>query len=105
VDLRAVNSWRLTLAEVSTPEMIEVQLVNSVAPFIQDGEGGAQHAHAHRGPRLRARRDPHERRGHGLDRRRGSVRPRDPQRDELGFQPRSTSWTCKRFKSWSIVKG
>jgi NAD(P)-dependent dehydrogenase (short-subunit alcohol dehydrogenase family) len=34
VDLRAVNSWRLTLAEVSTPEMIEVQLVNSVAPFI-----------------------------------------------------------------------
>jgi len=34
VDLRAVNSWRLTLAEVPTPEMIEVQLVNSVAPFI-----------------------------------------------------------------------
>ena len=29
-----MNSWRLTLAEVSTPEMIEVQLVNSVAPFI-----------------------------------------------------------------------
>ena len=34
VDLRAVNSWRLTLAEVATPEMIEVQLVNAVAPFI-----------------------------------------------------------------------
>jgi len=34
VDLRAVNSWRLTLAEVSTPEMIEVQLVNAVAPFV-----------------------------------------------------------------------
>jgi NAD(P)-dependent dehydrogenase (short-subunit alcohol dehydrogenase family) len=34
VDLRAVNSWRLTLAEVETPEMIEVQLVNAVAPFI-----------------------------------------------------------------------
>jgi NAD(P)-dependent dehydrogenase (short-subunit alcohol dehydrogenase family) len=34
VDLRAVNSWRLTLAEVQTPEMIEVQLVNAVAPFI-----------------------------------------------------------------------
>ena len=34
VDLRAVNSWRLTLAEVRTPEMIEVQLVNAVAPFI-----------------------------------------------------------------------
>ena len=34
VDLRAVNSWRLTLAEVPTAEMIEVQLVNAVAPFI-----------------------------------------------------------------------
>jgi NAD(P)-dependent dehydrogenase (short-subunit alcohol dehydrogenase family) len=34
VDLRSVNSWRLTLAEVGTPEMIEVQLVNAVAPFI-----------------------------------------------------------------------
>ena len=34
VDLRAVNSWRLSLAEVPTPEMIEVQLVNAVAPFI-----------------------------------------------------------------------
>jgi NAD(P)-dependent dehydrogenase (short-subunit alcohol dehydrogenase family) len=34
VDLRATNSWRLTLAGVPTPEMIEVQLVNAVAPFI-----------------------------------------------------------------------
>ncbi len=34
VDLRAVNSWRLTLAEVETAEMVEVQLVNAVAPFI-----------------------------------------------------------------------
>ena len=34
VDLRAVNSWRLTLADVGTPEMIEVQLVNAVAPFV-----------------------------------------------------------------------
>jgi NAD(P)-dependent dehydrogenase (short-subunit alcohol dehydrogenase family) len=34
VDLRRENSWRLTLAEVQTPEMIEVQLVNAVAPFI-----------------------------------------------------------------------
>lgn len=34
LDLRAVNSWRLTLAEVGTPEMIEVQLVNAVGPFI-----------------------------------------------------------------------
>ncbi len=34
VDLRGINSWRLTLADVPTAEMLEVQLVNSVAPFI-----------------------------------------------------------------------
>lgn len=34
IDLRNVNSWRLKLAEVSTVEMLEVQLVNAVAPFI-----------------------------------------------------------------------
>ena len=34
VDLRAINSWRLTLADVPAPEMLEVQLVNAVAPFI-----------------------------------------------------------------------
>jgi NAD(P)-dependent dehydrogenase (short-subunit alcohol dehydrogenase family) len=34
VDLRTQNSWRLKLAEVSTPEMLEVQLVNAVAPFV-----------------------------------------------------------------------
>jgi len=34
VDLRKVNSWRLRLADVSAPEMLEVQLVNSVAPFV-----------------------------------------------------------------------
>ncbi|MDP3921412.1 MAG: SDR family NAD(P)-dependent oxidoreductase [Candidatus Omnitrophota bacterium] len=34
VDLRAINTWRLTLADVSTPEMLEVHLVNAVAPFI-----------------------------------------------------------------------
>jgi NAD(P)-dependent dehydrogenase (short-subunit alcohol dehydrogenase family) len=34
VDLRGRNSWRLLLAEVSTVEMLEVQLVNAVAPFI-----------------------------------------------------------------------
>ena len=34
VDRRVVNSWRLALADVTTPEMIEVQLVNAVAPFI-----------------------------------------------------------------------
>ena len=34
VDLRQHNSWRLLLSEVSTIELLEVQLVNAVAPFI-----------------------------------------------------------------------
>lgn len=34
VDLRKVNSWRLKLEEVSAIELLEVQLVNAVAPFI-----------------------------------------------------------------------
>lgn len=34
VDLRKTNSWRLKLGEIETPEMIEVQLVNAVAPFV-----------------------------------------------------------------------
>ena len=34
VDLRKTNSWRLKLGEIATTEMIEVQLVNSVAPFV-----------------------------------------------------------------------
>ncbi|WP_339607966.1 SDR family oxidoreductase [uncultured Roseivirga sp.] len=34
VDLRKTNSWRLKLGEVHTNEMLEVQLVNSVAPFV-----------------------------------------------------------------------
>jgi NAD(P)-dependent dehydrogenase (short-subunit alcohol dehydrogenase family) len=34
VDLRGRNSWRLLLAEVSTVELLEVQLVNAVAPFV-----------------------------------------------------------------------
>jgi NAD(P)-dependent dehydrogenase (short-subunit alcohol dehydrogenase family) len=34
VDLRGRNSWRLLLAEVSAVELIEVQLINAVAPFI-----------------------------------------------------------------------
>ncbi|MBK5297603.1 MAG: SDR family NAD(P)-dependent oxidoreductase, partial [Vicinamibacteria bacterium] len=34
VDLRERNSWRLLLAEVSSIELLEVQLVNAVAPFI-----------------------------------------------------------------------
>ncbi len=37
VDLRTVNSWRLKLHEVSTPELLEVQLVNAVAPFVLAG--------------------------------------------------------------------
>ena len=34
VDLRNHNSWRLTLAEVSSVELLETQLVNAVAPFV-----------------------------------------------------------------------
>ena len=34
VDLRKTNSWRLKLGEIPTTEMLEVQLVNSVAPFV-----------------------------------------------------------------------
>ncbi|MEQ1506575.1 MAG: SDR family oxidoreductase, partial [Myxococcota bacterium] len=33
-DLRTVNSWRLKLAEVPTIELLEVHLVNAVAPFV-----------------------------------------------------------------------
>jgi len=34
VDLRERNSWRLRLAEVSSVELLEVQLVNAIAPFL-----------------------------------------------------------------------
>jgi NAD(P)-dependent dehydrogenase (short-subunit alcohol dehydrogenase family) len=34
VDLRGRNSWRLLLDEVPTVELLEVQLVNAIAPFI-----------------------------------------------------------------------
>ena len=34
VDLRERNSWRLLLAEVSSVELLEMQLVNAVAPFV-----------------------------------------------------------------------
>ncbi len=34
VDLRERNSWRLMLAEVPTVELLEVQLVNAIAPFV-----------------------------------------------------------------------
>ncbi len=34
IDLRKTNSWRLRLHEVPLPELLEVQLVNAVAPFV-----------------------------------------------------------------------
>ena len=34
VDLRERNSWRLLLAEVSSVELLETQLVNAIAPFL-----------------------------------------------------------------------
>jgi NAD(P)-dependent dehydrogenase (short-subunit alcohol dehydrogenase family) len=34
LDLRPVNSWSMRIDEVSTVEMLEVQLVNAIAPFI-----------------------------------------------------------------------
>ena len=34
VDLRETNSWRLGLGEIPTAEMIELQLVNAIAPFV-----------------------------------------------------------------------
>jgi NAD(P)-dependent dehydrogenase (short-subunit alcohol dehydrogenase family) len=33
-DLRGINSWRLKADEVPTVELLEVQLVNAIAPFI-----------------------------------------------------------------------
>jgi NAD(P)-dependent dehydrogenase (short-subunit alcohol dehydrogenase family) len=34
IDLRGRNSWRLLMAEVSSVELLEVQLINAIAPFI-----------------------------------------------------------------------
>ena len=34
VDLRETNSWRLRLGEVPTAELLELQLVNAIAPFV-----------------------------------------------------------------------
>lgn len=34
VDLRTTNSWRLKIGEIDTAEMLELQLVNAVAPFV-----------------------------------------------------------------------
>ncbi len=36
IDLRAKNSWRFALAEVPTIELLEVFLVNAVAPFVMN---------------------------------------------------------------------
>jgi NAD(P)-dependent dehydrogenase (short-subunit alcohol dehydrogenase family) len=38
VDLRVMNSWRMGLCDVPTPELLEVNLVNAVAPFILCGK-------------------------------------------------------------------
>ncbi len=34
VDLRSMNTWRMTLADVPTAELLEVTLINAVAPFV-----------------------------------------------------------------------
>src|SRR5690606_4798163 len=34
IDLRERNSWRMLMADVPTVELLEVQLINAVAPFI-----------------------------------------------------------------------
>ncbi len=34
IDLRDFNTWRMTLADVPTAELLEVHLVNAVAPFV-----------------------------------------------------------------------
>ena len=50
VDLRDRNSWRFLLAEVSTVELLETQLVNAVAPFVLNARLKPLHA-AHGRPR------------------------------------------------------
>jgi NAD(P)-dependent dehydrogenase (short-subunit alcohol dehydrogenase family) len=35
-DYRGINSWRLDLANVPTVELLEVQLVNAIAPFVMN---------------------------------------------------------------------
>ena len=34
VDLRTTNSWRLKLGEIQTTEILEIQLINAIAPFV-----------------------------------------------------------------------
>ncbi len=36
LDLRDANSWRMELADVPTVELLEVQLVNQIAPFVMN---------------------------------------------------------------------
>ena len=38
IDLRRINSWRLALHEVGTVELLEVQLVNAIAPFVMNAK-------------------------------------------------------------------
>jgi NAD(P)-dependent dehydrogenase (short-subunit alcohol dehydrogenase family) len=38
IDLRPTNSWRLKLDEVNTVELLEVQLVNAIAPFMLNSQ-------------------------------------------------------------------
>ena len=52
VDLRETNSWRLRLHEVETPELLEVQLVNAIAPYVLNARlkplmlrSGGRHMH------------------------------------------------------------
>ncbi len=52
IDLRETNSWRLRLHEVATPELLEVQLVNAIAPYILNARlkplmmrAGGRHMH------------------------------------------------------------
>ena len=37
LDLRPVNSWKLKLDQVGAVEMVEVQLINAIAPFLLNG--------------------------------------------------------------------
>jgi len=34
VDLRTTNSWRLQMGDIDTSEMMEIQLINAIAPFV-----------------------------------------------------------------------
>ncbi|MEI9864063.1 MAG: SDR family NAD(P)-dependent oxidoreductase [Limisphaerales bacterium] len=44
VDLRERNSWRLLMHEVPSVELLEVQLVNAIAPFILNARPQTAHA-------------------------------------------------------------